>query len=60
MQVVFGECALEIGEMPTREKEKEPGKPQAQAQGQDPKKKKGGKDDRPEDVGSIPPPAGGQ
>lgn len=65
MQVVFGECALEIGEMPTREKEKDPGKPQVQAQpqgqAQDPKKKaKGGKDERPEDVGSTPPPAGGQ
>jgi cytoskeletal protein CcmA (bactofilin family) len=68
MQVVFGECALEIGEMPTREKEKDPGKPQptaqaqpqTQAQPQDPKKKKGGKDERPEDVGSTPPPAGGQ
>ena len=66
MQVIFGECALEVGEMPTREKEKEPGKPQVQAQpagqapAQDQKKKKGGKDERPEDVGSIPPPAGGQ
>ncbi len=64
MQVIFGECALEVGEMPTREKEKDPAKaqPAAQAQAQAPdQKKKKGKDERPEDVGSIPPPpAGGQ
>jgi cytoskeletal protein CcmA (bactofilin family) len=61
MQVIFGECALEVGEMPTRDKEKDPAKAQPAAQGQaqaSEQKKKKGKDERPEDVGSIPPPAG--